>query len=117
MRRTAFLFAFALTPAFAFGGEGAQVTERWACYDRFEGGGDVLVRLTRQGDSGQVTVAGMTQFAMFQVAGFDRRWDFGIDEDDTFDYAFIISPNGDGRYLDFTSESVKPSQYYDCRPE
>ena len=125
MIRATFRFAFALAPAFAFGGEGAQVTERWACFDvltamKVERGrpGEPVFRLTRQGVSGQVTVAGTTRFARFQVAGFDRRWDFGPDEDDTFEYAFVISPDGAGKYYDFTLESrVNASQHYKCRQE
>jgi len=33
------------------------------------------------------------------VEGFNRRWDFGMEEDNT--YAFVIEPDGDSTYYDF----------------
>ena len=76
-------------------------TEKWQCFSRLDySKNKALVELTRDGVVGSVSVAGTTQLASFKVAGFDRRWDFGLD-DSTFQYAFIIEPDGSGQYYDF----------------
>ena len=63
---------------------------------------------------GQISVAGVTYFALFRITGFERRWDFG----EEMKYAFIINPDGSGAYYDFSpveeGETTKPSQLYDC---
>ena len=96
-------------------------TEKWRCFEylRFDNKA-VLVRLTRETKNsvdlgfGEVSVAGVTYQAFFRVAGLDRRWDFG----DEANYSFIIQPNGDGAYYDFSNVEVggttKPSQNFRC---
>ena len=115
---------FAVLSAPSLGAQAAEaVTERWECTDpmtflsseRGRGKFDSLIQATRQGEFGDVSVAGVTHRARFQVQGFNRRWDFG----DDFQYAFVIYPNGDGAYYDFTSNTtnVKPSQRFKCRQQ
>ena len=48
------------------------------------------------------------------MVGLDRRWDFG----DELAYAFIIRPDGEGMYYDFSEvdddEKTGPSQHFFC---
>ena len=94
------------------------VTEKWQCYAITDyAKATVLVELTRYGEGqrfGEVSVAGVTHRAYFQVAGFNRRWDFG----EELNYSFIIHPDGAGGYFDFSAvkdgETTRPSQTFNC---
>lgn len=76
-----------------------------------------LIRVRSGGEdvSGRVSVAGVTHLTRFQVAGLNRRWDWGGHQ-----YAFVIEPDGTGAYYDFSVfDSVfgdaKPSQVFECQ--
>ena len=99
----------------------SATVEAWRCFatsDYYKT--TVLVELSRrtlEGEAegvGEVTVAGLTYPALFEVAGFDRRWDFG----EELNYTFLIEPSGRGRYYDFSSVekggTTKPSQHFKC---
>ena len=108
------------------------IIETWKCYaisDRSQK--NALVHLTREHqlsvihalagsklEVGTVSVAGTKYDSVFQVDGFDRRWDFGRDSksDERWPYSFVIKPDGDGSYYNFTTEAtgVKPSQVFKC---
>ncbi len=98
-------------------------TETWRCFERTDFlNTTVLVKLTRvtidneKFGYGEVSVAGITYPAIFEVAGFNRRWNFGLDE--MWDYSFVIEPNGDGAYYDFSNvedgDTTTPSQLFTC---
>ena len=100
-----------------------STTEIWRCFERTDfSNATVLVELTRvtidneKFGVGEVSVAGITYPAIFEVAGLNRRWNFGLDE--LWDYSFIIEPNGDGAYYDFSNvedgDTTKPSQFFAC---
>ncbi|MDE0511036.1 MAG: hypothetical protein OXI88_04560 [Gammaproteobacteria bacterium] len=69
---------------------------------------------------GEIQVANTApQTALFRMKGLNRRWDFGLNEDDGgYNYAFIIKPDGAGVYYDFSSitpgKTTKGSQAYQC---
>ena len=121
------LIIFVLTAVLTFGVQAQEsedtTTEIWRCFDwvDFEKK-TVLIRLTRVTRHsedlgfGEVSVAGVSYMALFRVTGLDRRWDFGSDE--LPNYSFIIQPNGDGAYYDFSNVEVggttKPSQNFTC---
>jgi len=100
-----------------------STTEKWRCFDEYDSGKKrVLVKLTRVTEDGaksgfgEVSVAGVTHKALFQVKGLNRRWDFG-DERDPYLYAFVIFPDGGGAYYDFSGtdgKQVSPKQTFDC---
>lgn len=76
-----------------------------------------LIRV-RSGDkdvSGKVSVAGVTHLTQFQVAGLNRRWDWG----ELQQYAFVIEPDGTGAYYNFSFFGLlgdaKPSQIFECQ--
>jgi TonB family protein len=95
----------------------ASPIETWQCWDYGDESQKVLVTATvevgrREGD---IAVAGVKHKTVFRVAGFDRRWDFGF-ENKTYQYAFVIEPNGTGRYFNFGGEAkAKPSRLMNCR--
>ena len=106
-----------------FVGSGAQakVTESWVCKDAYSEFWTTIVtaEVLESRSSGLIKVAGITYDAHFQVKGFNRRWDFGLVEDGSYDYAFVIKPNGDGSYYDFSStntgKTINPSQLLTCQ--
>jgi len=97
----------------------ANPVEKWECKDRFDYDGwkSILVTATVNSDRehGTIAVSGATHDATFQVAGFNRRWNFGR-KGDAYLYAFVIEPNGDAAYYDFSMESrTKASILMKCR--
>ena len=90
--------------------------ETWHCFDIADFSQEkVLFSLTRKGAGGEVLFAGLTYPARFQIAGLNRRWDFGDDESkDKFLYAVIISPEGTGKYVDSSDGRVSRSQFFTC---
>lgn len=97
----------------------ADAIETWTCTERY--GSEILaVASVNAGrESGQIKVAGVVHEARFQTKGFERRWDFGLSDDFTYHYAFVVEPNGDASYYDFSSskkvEIVKPSIFMKCK--
>lgn len=92
--------------------------EMWRCFDETDfNHRNVLLTLTRLESNGEVSVAGTTHAAEFQVQGLNRRRDFGLDDDGTFDYMFLVEPGGAGLYYDFsrsTDGTARPSQRFRC---
>jgi hypothetical protein len=97
----------------------AEPIETWECKQYGSGGDSILVTATVEEGrkEGRISVAGVTHVAEFAVTGFDRRWNFGPKKRETFasHYAFIIMPNGEANYYDFTLEdTAKPSNRMWC---
>lgn len=93
-------------------------SETWNC-TQSEYTEDVLLTATIHDSktTGQIEVAGTTHTARYLVEGFDRRWDFGLN-DGSYTYAFVISPDGDGLYYDFSKtisgEPTSAKGIYHC---
>jgi hypothetical protein len=69
---------------------------------------------------GLVQVAGKDYLAIYELKGFNHRWDFGSNvEENGFEYSFVIKPDGTGLYIDFSNAEsgklVRPSQLYICK--
>ena len=97
--------------------ERAYPIEVWECRGLGESWDQVLVRAAvEEGrETGTSEVAGVKYTTHFLMDGFDRRWDFGS-SDDTHVYAFIIAPDGSGRYYNFRGKSeARPSDVVNCR--
>jgi hypothetical protein len=79
----------------------------------------VVASINEDGKTGAIKVAGVTHQAQYRVQGFDRRWDFGLQDDGSFDYAFVLRPDGAAVYFDFSGvdlgESARGSQVFNCR--
>lgn len=115
-------FAIALligaTTATAYG----KPVESWECRSiSVAHWNNILVEATVDPgrEMGSISVAGVVHRAQFAVKGFNRRWDFVLNERDAFDYAFVVKPDGDGSYYDFTNDEpgsiVQPSMMMVCR--
>jgi hypothetical protein len=94
-----------------------SASELWECRDIYQTQwDDILLTATidEKRKAGIINVAGVFYDSVFTITGFDRRWDFG-----NFKYSFIVSPNGDAKYYDFTSakkgEAISPSMFFKCR--
>ena len=99
----------------------ASPGEAWECVDRIDSRQESIL-VTATGEAGRkegnISVAGVTHAAVFEVAGFNRRWDFGPLPNSSFRYAFVIEPNGDATYFDFGNEGkarANPSNFMKCR--
>lgn len=92
----------------------AEIIETWTCTEHYEIDVLALAYVDKGRESGQIKVAGVTHKAKFSVKGFERRWDFGLSSD----YAFVIEPNGNASYYDFSQskpgEAVQPSIRMKC---
>ena len=97
----------------------ASAVEVWECGDVYGSWESILVTATVESGrkKGNISVAGVTHAAVFEVAGFNRRWDFGLlPNRRSYRYAFIISPNGVATYFDFGNEAkAKPTNFMKCR--
>jgi len=96
----------------------AKPVEVWECKDKYADSETVLVTATVEEGrkKGSISVAGVTHSTQFEVAGFDRRWDFGLLPSRSYRYAFVIEPNGDARYFDFGDEKeAKARNVMECR--
>ena len=96
----------------------ANPIESWECKDLLERSSSVLVTATVESgrDKGTISVSGVKHATVFRVAGFNRRWDFGKSPGGSYQYAFIIEPNGDAKYYEFNSDSTaKPRNLMRCR--
>ena len=102
-------------------------TEKWRCFGQFDFDKKTalvkLTRVTKDGEksgSGEVSVAGVTYKALFEVKGLDRRWDFGEGTRAGFlySYSFVITPDGGGAYYDFSDVEyggkTMPKQVFNC---
>ena len=75
--------------------EQIESLETWRCFDATDfNRTNGLLTLSRLENGGEVSIAGTTHPAAFEVEGLNRRWDFGLDDDGTFDYMFLIEPGG-----------------------
>ena len=100
-------------------GEPMEGEESWACYGLGASRASKPVVMLRRSEwLGVVQIGGKGYAGTFEFAGLDRRWNFGPESVSVFrpSYAILISPDGMGRYYDFTTaDRVKPSQFFRCR--
>jgi len=79
----------------------------------------VIATINEDGVTGTIKVAGTSYDAKYQVNGFDRRWDFDLADDFTYNYAFLMKASGNATYYDFSDsefgETVQGSQSFFCR--
>ena len=117
---TAALIVFAAIAA----AESTESIEDWKCYAKNDNDKEqVLVKLTAVTggtlDSGWVEVAGTKHFALYEVTGLNRRWNFGEVRDDlALPFAFVITPGGDAAYYEFRGDNkASPIQFYNCEQD
>ena len=55
---------------------------------------------------GRVTFAGSVSYSQYGIRGLERRWNWCLDDDDSFGCAFVLQAGGDGSYYDFAAPST-----------
>jgi len=66
--------------------------------------GEIAVTATGNDDAtGKIHAAGVTYEAWYHIEGFTRRWDFVLNENEKYNYAFEIQVDGSALYFDFTT--------------
>ena len=57
--------------------------------------------------------------AASSLDGLSMRWDWGADDDATWDYSFVIEPSGTGKHFDFRGatrgEKVTAESIFTCK--
>ena len=107
--------------------DAAGQIERWGCGDYLD---DCMFRcpftLTLTANvldgTGTVTLSGIVEHTNFQIQGIERRWDWCPNEDGRDACAFVISPDGTGKYYNFKpvipdedgASRAKPSDHFKC---
>jgi hypothetical protein len=104
----------------------AHAGETWECRLKSENlaptsatASDNTVLVTAEADAqyslGRIRLADVEYQAVYGMKGFDRRWDFGNDGNNAYNYTLIISPDGSGMYYDFSSaRRSAPKMYFAC---
>ena len=55
--------------------------------------------------TGTVSLAGTVERTEFRIQGIERRWDWCLADDGTFECAFIVTPDGRARYVSFAGSA------------
>ena len=99
-------------------------SERWACraqtYSRSPGKDLVRIDGDLSANIGTVDLLNSTagpQPTDFTIDGLDRRWNWCPESGGAYMCAFVIDPEGDGRYYKFNQDESKtiPSGLFECR--
>ena len=67
--------------------------------------------------AGEVKFGGIREDTSFRVEGLDRRWNWCLASDGTYDCAFVVSVSGSGAYYNFRASAdgtAKPSDLFTC---
>lgn len=96
--------------------------EQWRCGDYFDGCGlfdTDCVTLTANLDNGtgEVKFGEIIEPTRFEIQGIERRWDWCMSADLSYDCAFSISVDGTGRYYNFRGSddgTAKPRDVFKC---
>ena len=81
----------------------------------------IVLRATINDDkeTGTIQVSGVLYQTTYSVEGINRRWDWDMQEDSSYDYAFVLKPGGTGFFFDFSSaeggETNTSSQSFSCK--
>ena len=95
--------------------------EQWKCGDYFDGCGFLAtdcVTLTAnpRNGTGEVKFNNFSERTRFRIEGIERRWDWCLANDNTYNCAFLISVDGKGRYYNFRGKgrTAKPTDLFKC---
>ena len=89
-------------------------------FNCYANGEIVLIAVVNDdGKTGTIQVAGTTFETEYVVEGINRRWDWVLNERNTYTYVLVITPGGIGVYKDFSSPKASEylSQYFKCAME
>ena len=89
----------------------AAEEEGWDCSN--PGSSKTTLKLIRAGDDSRIIFDVREIPARYKDQGLDRRWDFGLDDDGSYDYAVVLQPSNVAGYIDFSG--VDPGDRKDAR--
>lgn len=96
----------------------SETVEKWECKDIYSPDWDIIVEAAVHAGrtTGSISVAGVIHKSKFEIKGFDRRWDFVLQSDGTYDYALVIDPSGFGSYYELERNAMMiPSKGLKCK--
>ena len=95
--------------------------ERWICGDYFDDCGlfstdCVTLTANLRDGTGEVKFSGFVERTEFRIDGIERRWNWCMADDYSYNCAFIISVDGTGSYYNFrgTYGTAKPRDIFKC---
>ena len=98
--------------------------ERWRCGDYpddcggfFGSGCLVTVVADIHSGTGSVTFGEFVELTNFQIQGIERRWDWCLNADGSFECSFVVSVDGNGRYYNFYGSddgTARPADIFLC---
>ena len=99
-------------------GPASDALERWECCPYPIGCGEqrpVTLTADLHNSAGTVLFAAMAEETRFRVKGLQRRWDWCLGSDGSYECAFVINANDHGYYTDFGGKNrERPSQFFEC---
>lgn len=115
-----FAIGFAWAFALDANAQDEEKKEPWWCYSftDFDMTGVPLGTLEAEPPFGKVDIAGIVAVAFFSIEGLNRRWDWGLSDDGTFDYAVVLDIDGIARFFDFSNSEdgrARSSDIFRCR--
>ena len=101
--------------------EATPGVERWICGDYFDGCGlfstdCVTLTANLRNGTGEVKFSDFIERTEFRIDGIERRWNWCIADDYSYNCAFIISVDGTGRYYNFrgTDGTANYRDLFEC---
>ncbi len=90
---------------------GPPKTELWECGDYIRGCRAssldcVILTANLDAGTGEVKFGGIREDTSFRVDGLDRRWNWCLESDGTYDCAFVVSVSGSGAYPEYLKQGV-----------
>ena len=96
--------------------------ELWKCGDYFDGcglfsGDCVTLTANVHEGTGEVEFGEFGERTVFSIVGIERRWDWCLADDNSYDCAFVIAVDGAGRYYNFRGSEdgwAEPTDLFKC---
>jgi len=94
-----------------------SIVDQWNCNQIIDHNKDNLVKayIYRGKKNGSIVIDDANYTTPFSIKGFDKRWDFDLNENSSYNYSFVISLDGIGSYYDFSMDlKTKPKMIMNC---
>ena len=88
--------------------EDASKKKIWSCKKEYTK--ENILWLVEWGDKSYIKVFDERIPARYSMDGLEKRWDWGLDSDNTYDYAITMSPDKRAKYYDFSISSDGTAQ-------
>lgn len=114
MKRILFTLLF-MAVSLASVAEDASKKKIWSCSVMYTS--ENVLWLVEWGDKSYVKVFDERIPAEYRMKGLDKRWNWGLNSNNTFDYAITMSPDKNASYYDFSASkdgTAQPRETYRC---